>query len=125
MVDAAVEGEQPERLDAETPGDAVLAVGGEHVVLPQHGPPGTDLGRLLTQAGRPDSQLTLSLQRDGLGIDPSGDDHVAIEAADLLVVAGVRVVRPGDAFALRSQQLDEIYVPAGPAGLSHFTASLL
>ena len=110
-VHPAVEGQQPQRVDPAAPGHAVLAVGGERVVLAEHGPAGADLRRLLTQAGRPDAELALPLQGDGLGVDPAGQHHVGEEALDQLVVAGERVLGVLQPLTLGGQQLDELYVP--------------
>ncbi len=83
MVDAAEEPEQVERVDTAAVGDAVLAVGREHVVLGKQRAPRADLGGFLSEQLGPDAELAVALQGGGLGVDPPGQDHVAVEAAQL------------------------------------------
>ena len=107
MVDAAEQAEQVERVDALAVRDAVLAVRREDVVLRAQGAAGADLRGLLAQQLGPDAELAVALQRGGLGVDPPGEHHVAVEAAQLVggeVEVEVRVVDP---FALRREELDE------------------
>ena len=111
VVYAAEQPEQVQRVDAAAPGDAVLAVGRERVVLRAQRPAGADLRCLLAEQRRPDAELALALQRGGLGVDAPGQDQVAVEPAQLLrpdavEVAGVLGVV--DALALGRQQLDEV-----------------
>ncbi len=108
LVDAAEEAEQVERVDAAAVGDAVLAVGREDVVLRAQGAAGADLGGLLAEQLGPDAELAVALERSGLGVDPPGEDHVAVEAAQLL--GGEVVVELGvvDTLTLGGQQLDEL-----------------
>ena len=114
LVDAAVETEQLERVDALAPGDAVLAVGREDVVLRAQRAAGADLGGLLAEQLGPDAELAVALQRGGLGVDAAGEHHVAVEAADHLgLLLGRHAVAEGevgvlDALALGRQQLDEL-----------------
>ena len=114
LVDAAVEPEQLERVDALAPGDAVLAVGREDVVLRAQRAAGADLGGLLAEQLGPDAELAVALQRGGLGVDAAGQHHVAVEAADHLgLLLGGHAVAEGevgvlDALALGRQQLDEL-----------------
>ena len=114
LVDAAVETEQLERVDAAAPGDAVLAVGREDVVLRAQRAAGADLRGLLAEQLGPDAELTVALQRGGLGVDAAGQHHVAEEAADHLgLLLGRQADAEGevgvlDALALGRQQLDEL-----------------
>ena len=84
LVDAAEQAEQLERVDAAAPGDAVLAVGREDVVLGAQRAAGADLRGLLAEQLGPDAELAVALERGGLGVDPAGQHHVAVEAADHL-----------------------------------------
>ena len=68
-VDAAEHRQQPQRVDTADPGDAVLAVGREGVVLPVQGATGADLRGLLAQQGGPQAQFPLPLERDRLVVD--------------------------------------------------------
>ena len=111
VVDAAEQAEQAQRVEAAAVGDAVLAVGGEDVVLLAERTAGADLGRLLAEQLGPDAELAVPLQRGRLGVDPAHQHHVAVEAADLVgaeVEVELGVVHP---LALRRQQLDQL----GPA----------
>ena len=114
LVDAAVEAEQLERVDAAAPGDAVLAVGREDVVLRSQRAAGADLRGLLAEQLGPDAELAVALQRGGLGVDAAGQHHVAVEAADHLgLLVGRQTGAEGelgvlDALALGRQQLDEL-----------------
>ena len=85
VVDAAEQAEQVERVDAAAPGDAVLAVGREGVVLRSQRAAGADLRGLLAEQAGPDAELALALQRGGLGVDAPDEDEVAVEAAQVLV----------------------------------------
>src|SRR3954466_4368429 len=85
VVDAAEQAEQLERGQAAAPGDAVLAVGGEDEVLRSQRAAGADLGGLLAEQLGPDAELTVALQRGRLGVDPADHDHVAVEAAQLVL----------------------------------------
>ena len=108
LVDAAEQAEQVERVDAAAVGDAVLAVGREDVVLRAQRAAGADLGGLLAEQLGPDAELAVALERGGLGVDAPREDHVAVEAAQLLggeVVVELVVVDP---LTLRGQQLDEL-----------------
>ncbi len=118
VVHAAEHAEQVGRVDAAAPGDAVLAVGREDVVVVAQGPAGADLGGLLAEQRGPQAQLALALQRGGLGVEAAGEHHVAVQAAELFGgdVGDVRVVRCGflvlDPLALGRQQLDELGLAA-------------
>ena len=137
MVDAAEQAQQVERVDPAAPGDAVLAVGREDVVLRSQRAAGADLGGLLAEQLGPDAELAVSLQGGRLGVDAAGQHHVAVEPAqlvtgevevELLVVGalplgGQQLHQVGAAVALRgTEHLDEIG-PEGSTGLAH--ASLL
>ena len=95
VVDAAEQAEQVERVDAAAVGDAVLAVGREDVVLRAQGAAGADLRGLLAEQLGPDAELAVALQRGGLGVDAAGEDHVAVEAAQLGLGGEVVVEAPG------------------------------
>ena len=45
---------------------------------------GADLHGLLTAARRPQRELSLPLERDALGVEAAGEDHVAMEGAQLV-----------------------------------------
>ena len=108
VVDAAEQAEQLQRVEAATPGDAVLAVGREDEVLGPQGPAGADLRGLLAEQLRPDAELTVPLQGGRLDVDPPDEHHVAVEAAELLggeVHVELGVVDP---LALGRQQLDQL-----------------
>ena len=116
LVDAAEQAEQPQRVDALAVRDAVLAVGREGVVLGTHRAAGADLGGLLAEQLGPDAELAVALEGRGLDVDPPGQHHVAVEAAQLLggeVVVEVGVV---DALTLGRQQLDEVGATVGLRG---------
>ena len=116
MVDATEEPEQVERVDPAAVGDAVLAVGREDVVLRAQRASGADLGGLLAEQLGPDAELTVSLQGGRLGVDPPRQDHVAVEAAQLVraeVEVELGVVH---ALTLGRQQLDELGAAVGLRG---------
>ncbi len=116
MVDATEEPEQVERVDPAAVGDAVLAVGREDVVLRAQRAAGADLGGLLAEQLGPDAELTVSLQGGRLGVDPPRQDHVAVEAAQL-VRAEVEVeLGVMHALTLGRQQLDELGATVGLRG---------
>ncbi len=95
---------------------AVLAVGGEDVVLRGQRPGGADLRGLLAQARGEQAQLALALQRGGLGVEPAGEHHVGPQAAQGLgIQVGDPVVVPGvgDARALRCEELDGLDLATG------------
>jgi two-component system response regulator DevR len=79
VVDPAEHPEQVDRVDAAAPGDAVLAVGREGVVLRAQRAAGADLGGLLPEQAGPQAQLALALQRGGLGVEPPDQHEVAVE----------------------------------------------
>ena len=113
LVDAAEQAEQLERVDAAAPGDAVLAVGREDVVLRAQRAAGADLRGLLAEQLGPDAELAVALERGGLDVDAPGQDHVAEEAADCSAARRRQAVAEGevgvlDALALGGQQLDEL-----------------
>ena len=105
-VGAAEHRQQAEGVDPAADGDAVLAVGGEGVVLAPHRVHRTDLGALLAEQRGPQTQLALALQRDRLGVDAADADHVGVELPDQRVVTGEGVRRVLDPLAVRRQQLD-------------------
>ena len=89
VVDPAEHAEQVDRVDAAAPGDAVLAVGREGVVLGTQGAAGADLRGLLAEEAGPQAQLALALERGGLGVEAADEDEVAVEPAQLLVAQRV------------------------------------
>ncbi len=106
--------ELPEELgEVHVPGQghAVLAVGGEDVVLRLAGPAGADLRGFLAGQRNPQRQLALALERRGLLVEAPDRGHVGIEAAQLLRVQplgvlgehGVRAER-----AVGAKQLDHL-----------------
>src|SRR4029079_1704786 len=62
LVDAAEQAEQLERVDDLAPGDAVLTVGGEDVVLRPERATGADLRGLLAEQLGPDAELAVTLE---------------------------------------------------------------
>jgi hypothetical protein len=86
----------------------VLAVGGKDEVLRLEGAAGADLGGLLAEQLGPDAELAVALEGGGLGVDPPGEHHVAVEAAELVsgeIAVELGVVHP---LALGRQQLHEL-----------------
>ena len=78
-------GDQLLRSDAPVERHRVFAVGGEdHVTALQRGDR-AHLGTLLTKRRNPESQLSLTLQGRGFGVEPTLQGHVPIEAAEVLV----------------------------------------
>ena len=112
VVDAAEHAEQVDRVDAAAPGDAVLAVGGEGVVLRAQRAAGADLRGLLAEQAGPEAELALALQRGGLGVEAPDEDQVAVEPAQLLVASARRRRRRTRGAATRS-----------PSGVSSWTIS--
>ena len=86
VVHAPEEREEPHRIQATAPGDAVLAIGREGHVPGGQRTGGADLGGLLAQQRGPQAELALALQGDGLGIDPAHQDHVAVHSRDVRTV---------------------------------------
>ena len=108
VVHAAEHAEQVRRVDAPAPGDAVLAVGREDVVVVAQGPAGADLGGLLAEQRGPQAQLALALQGGGLGVEAAGQHHVPVQAAQLFGGQVDGVLRVLDPLALGRQQLYEL-----------------
>src|SRR4026208_2106044 len=73
----------------------------------------------LAPLARPQARSPLPLERDRLVVDPADQQHVAIEALDLLVVAGEGVLGVLDSLPLRCQQLDELDFRAHATGVAH------
>ena len=119
MVDAAEQAEQVEGVDPAAPGDAVLAVGREDVVLRAQRAARADLRGLLAQQLRPDAELAVALEGGGLGVDAPGEHHVAVEAAEL--VAGEVEVELGvvGALPLGGQQLHQVGAAVALRGAEH------
>ena len=63
----------------------MLAVRGEDEVLGASGASHADLGCFLSEQGRPKAQLSLTLQGSSFGIDAADQDHIPVEAAQILV----------------------------------------
>ena len=100
--------EQIGRVDPAAPGDAVLAVGREDVVVVAQRPAGADLCGLLAQQRRPQSELALALKGGGLGVEAAGQDHVPVQPAQLVRgsgrsrTRGARRARPRASAAVRA-----------------------
>ena len=89
------------------PGHTVVTVGDEGKVLGAQGAAGTDLGGFLAESRRPQTDLAVALQGEGLGVDATGQDEVAVEAADRRVVAVIVELGVLDALTGGREQLDE------------------
>ena len=113
-VDPAIHGDQPHRVQAAAPGDAVLAIAREGMVLGPQRPPAADLRGLLPEERDPQAEFTLPLQGRRLEVEASDQDQVTIEAAQVLVGEGVDVVgillraAVKDSLPLGVQQLDHV-----------------
>ncbi len=99
----------------------MLAVGREHEVLGPERAAGADLGRFLAEQLGPDPELAVTLQRRRLGVDAPGEDHVAVEPADLLFAEVTVELGVVDAFALRCQELDQLRAAVLLRGSEHLT----
>ena len=108
VADPPVQLEQLDRVDAAAPGDAVLAVGGEHHVVRAKRPPGPDLGGFLAEQRGPDAELALALQGDRHGVDGADQHQVAVQPGDRIVGQVQRVVGVVDPLTLRGEQLDKL-----------------
>lgn len=95
----------------------MLAVRREHVVVVAQGTAGADLGGLLAEQRGPQAQLALALEGGRLAVEAAGQDHVAVEPAQVLgrdvldegeELRGVGIVRCADPFTLGRQQLYEL-----------------
>ena len=113
--------EHVERVHPAHEGDGVLAVGGEHLVEASEGGPRADLGGLLPERRRPQAELSLALQRRGLGVEAAAQHHVAQVGRDGRVVVGVGEGLVVDALTVGGEQLDELLAPLDPrtAGSHH------
>jgi len=67
---------------------AMLAVGGEKRVLGPHRAGDADPDRFLAQGRGEGAQLAGALERDGLGVEGSGEIHRAIQRHELRRIAG-------------------------------------
>src|SRR5829696_7918236 len=123
-IDASVEREQMDRVDSAAPGNAVLAVSGEDEILLLQRAAGPDLRSFLAEAGRPEPQLSLSLQGRRLGIDSTSQHHVSVPVPDLVIVTVEGVLRVSHSLALRRQQLNQFDLGADTAGIAHCGAFL-
>jgi hypothetical protein len=109
VADPAEQLEELHRVQSAAPGDAVLAVGGEGHVLGPERAPGTDLGGLLAEQGRPDAKFALALQGDRFGIDTPDENEVAVERLHLVGGQVQWVVRVLDPLPLRREELDSFH----------------
>ena len=116
VADAPEQPEQLERVDSPAPGDAVLAVGRERHVLRAERAARADLRRLLAEQGRPEAQLALALQGDGLGVQPADEHQIAVEALQFAGRDVERVVGVLDPLTLRGQELNQFFGRAGGLG---------
>ncbi len=108
VVGAPEDAEQLGGVDAPAPGHSVLPVAGEGHVPGAHRPAGADLRGFLAQQRDPDAQLALPLERVGLAVGSTDQDHVPVQPAQLVgrdvdVEVGVRNPLP-----LGGQQLHEV-----------------
>src|ERR1019366_8908745 len=85
VVDPAEQPQQVQGVDSAAPGDSMLAVGREGVVLRTEGAAGPDLCCLLPEQAGPQTELTLALEGRGLGIEPANQHLVAVEATQVIV----------------------------------------
>jgi hypothetical protein len=99
--------QEGERVNVSTPGHTVFSVCGEGHVSVEQRSTSTDLRSLLTQQLRPQTQLPLTLERSGLGVDSSDEHEIAIEAAILRITQVQWVVRVLLALTFGGEQLDE------------------
>ncbi len=116
LVDTAVHRDEAHRVEAAGPGEAVLAVAGEGVVLLAHRAAGADLGGFLAEERGPQAELTLTLERGRLEVEAADEDEVAIETAQVVVAQGVDdlvVLRMGNALTLRGEELDHVGAAIG------------
>ena len=104
-------------VDTAAVGHAVLAVAGEHEVVRPQRTSGSDLCGFLAEQWGPEAELSLTLQRHGLGIDAADHHHVGVQVTQLV---GSDV---GDQFPVRAthrplavhgDQLDEAVEPRPP-----------
>ena len=116
VVDPSEHAEQVDRVDAATPGDAVLAVGREREVVRGERSPRADLGGLLAEQRGPQAQLALALECGGLGVEAADEDEVAVEAAQVLIaqLGEDRVeLAVGDPLTLGGEHLDHLGTALG------------
>ena len=67
----------------------MFPIGGEHGVERAEGVGGACLGGFLPVGGDPEGELTLTLQRGGRLIEPTGESHLAVEREEPLRVEPV------------------------------------
>src|SRR3546814_14101846 len=67
----------------------MFTIGGEHGVERADGGGGACLGGFLPVGGDPEGELTLTLQRGGRLIEPTGESHLAVEREEPLRVEPV------------------------------------
>ena len=85
VVLASEHAEESFRFDSASVGEAVFAIGGEDEVLGASRPAHPDLSCFLTEHRRPEAELSLALQGRTLSIDATHQDHVPVEAAQILI----------------------------------------
>ena len=118
-INSTEQGQQVQRVDAQAPGHTVFSIGGEDEVLLAERAAGAYLRCLLAQTGSPQPQFALALQGGCLGIDPTGQHHVVIEALDLIIVAAEGVLGVFQPLTLRGEQLDQLNLSARTADVAH------
>ena len=107
-VGAAEQAEQVGHRHPEHHRDGVLAVGGEDHVRLADGMRRAHLGGLLAEQRGPEAEFAVALQRGGLGVEASGEDHVA-QIADEVVGAAVEVeLAVLDPLAVRREELHHV-----------------
>ncbi len=97
----------------------MLAVGREDEVLRGERAAGADLRGLLAEELGPDAELAVALEGGRLDVDATGEDHVAVEALDRLVVEVEGELGVLDALTLGGQQLHELGATVGLVGAEH------
>ena len=83
----------------------MVAVRREGVVVGAKAVARADLSRLLAKTGRPESQLSLSLQLGRLGVHPADQDHVPVQPSQLVVAQRDVVSGVMDALPFRGEKL--------------------
>ena len=108
MVLTTEDAEEGFGFDTAVVGEAVLAVRGEDEVLGRAARP-MPIWLLPVRTGRPKAQLSLTLQGSSFGIDAADQDHIPVEAAQILVgeFCGEGIVLTGfDAISVFGEHLD-------------------
>ena len=71
------------QFDTHPGGQGLLAIGGKDLVRTAQGQPGTHLGGLLTDEGRPQAEFPVSLQVRTLDVEPPGHDEFLVGVDEL------------------------------------------